>query len=254
MKIYQSFRYQLWEQRMAVLIYYGVMTAMVLLSLLAIPFISSEGGDFISTNGITAVTCVFAFILSLCAFKDSFLMNLQHGISRRSQFLGRLCALGALCGVMAVADEIYTLLLTGLQRLFPEIFHGSSLYEMSYCSTPTADGFMVETTPVTVLLSVVFSFFLLLVMCSLGYLITVLMYRMNKWGKILFWAGIPILFILLCSFISSHAALEAKVCAFIVEAASLCFSSLPRVIVTCTLLTALFSGFTWLLMRRAPVK
>ncbi|RKJ41426.1 hypothetical protein D7X94_03815 [Acutalibacter sp. 1XD8-33] len=254
MKIYPSFRYQLRDQRGAILVYYGVLVCMILVSLAAMPFLSAEGGDFVSTNGVTAVTLVFAFVLSLCAFKESFLMNLQHGVSRRSQFLARLGAMGAACAVMAVADEIYTLLVGALHFVFPNNFNGNSLYEMTYCSTPAADGFYVQSSIATVLLSVVFSFFLLLAVCSLGYLIAVFMYRLHKMGKIIFWAGTPILFILLSSYLAAYPALQEKVLQFIVDAARMCCSSLPRISITCTLLAVLFSTLAWLLMRRAAVK
>lgn len=73
MKIYQSFRYQLWEQRYAFFVYYAVLVSMILVSLAAMPFVPHEASGFVSTNGATAITAVFAFILSLCAFKESFL-------------------------------------------------------------------------------------------------------------------------------------------------------------------------------------
>lgn len=244
MKIYPTFRYQMRDQRTAVLVYYGVMASMVLLSLIAMPVISGKG-IFVSTNGVTAVTSVFAFILSLCSFKESFLMNLQHGVSRNSQFLGRLAAMGAVCAIMAAADEGYTLLTAALQAIFPDSFQGSSLYEMVYAG---------EASPISPLLSIVFSFFLLLAACSLGYLLTVFTYRLNKMGKLLFWAGVPALTIVFFSYLEANFTLYGQILAFIVNVGRLCFASLPRMALTCTLAAAIFSTLTWLLMRRAVVK
>ena len=244
MKIYQSFRYQLWEQRYAFFVYYAVLVSMILVSLAAMPFVPHEASGFVSTNGATAITAVFAFILSLCAFKESFLINLQHGISRRSQFLARLAVMGTTCAIMAASDEAYTLLVTALHTAFPDSFRSESLYEMVYAS---------HGGP-AILPSIVFSFFFLLAVCSLGYLVTVFMYRLHKIGKIIFWAGTPTLFILFSSYLVSSPALEAKVLKFIIEAVRLCYGSLPRMALTCTLLTGLFSILTWLLIRRAAVK
>lgn len=254
MKIFPTFRYQLRDQRLPVLVYYGIIVGMLLLSLLATPFLQAGSGNFISTNGLTAGTMIFAFILSLCSFKDSFFMNLQHGISRRSQFIGRLGAMGAACAIMALADELYTLVVAGLQVVLPNHFSGNSLYEMLYCASPTETGFAVQSSLVTILLSVVFSFFALLAASSLGYLVTALMYRLHKMGKILFWVGLPALFILSCSYLAAHPALGNRVLSLLLNASRLCFGSLPRMMLTCTLVTALLSALAWLLMRRAPVK
>lgn len=242
MKLYPSFRYQLWDQRTAILIYYAILASLLLVSLIAMPFLSTGGSFFASANGVTAVTVVFAFILSLCAFKDSFLMNLQQGISRRSQFLARLGAMGVVCAVMAVADEVYTLLLAGLHMAFPDSFLSHSLYGMIYGDN---SGF-------SILLSIIFSFFLLLAVCSLGYLVTVFMYRLNKLGKIIFWVGTPFVCILFLSHIVTH--MYGKLAVFLGNIVQLCFGTLPRMAMTCTLVTALFSALTWLLMRRAAVK
>lgn len=255
MSIYPSFRYQLWDHRTAILVYYIVLAGMLLASLIAVPFISIGSGDFVSTNGVTAVTTVFAFVLSLCAFKDSFLMNLQHGVSRRSFFLGRLAVMGTVCGILALLDEAYTLLLKGLQAIWPHAFLSSSLYEMIYCYTPKEGGFTIETSPATILMSVVFSFFVLLAASSLGYLVTAFMYRLNKTGKILFWAGAPILLVILASYCGTYP--YSPVTRFVEDALMLaaeCIATLPRLMLTCTVCTLTFSGLSWLLMRRAAVK
>ena len=252
MKIYPSFRYQLRDQRIAILMYYAVLAGMILLSLIAMPFVSDEESHIVSTNGVTAITLVFAFVLSLCAFKESFLMNLQHGVSRRSQFIARLGAMGTVCAVLAVADEIYTLIIAGLSWIFPQIFMGNSLYEMLYCSSLSEDILTIQVNLTSILLSVVFSFFALLAVCSLGYLITVLMYRMNKLGKIIFWVSMPVLFIILSTYLGEH--MDGWLMTSLINAFLMCFASLPRMMLTCSLLTVLFSGLSWLLMRRAMVK
>ena len=254
MKIYSSFRYQLRDQRSAILVYYGVLASLFLVALIVMALAPAEANGFLSTNGVTAITMFFAFILSRCAFKESFLMNLQHGISRRSQFLGRLGAMGVVCGVMALADEIYTLLVSLLHVVLPNGFQANSLYEMSYCMEYAEGRFTVQSSPATMLLSVVFSFFLLLTASSLGYLITVFMYRLSKMGKTIFWVGTPMVFILLSSYLSFHPAVQGKALRFIVGFGQMCCSTLPRTALTCTLLTALFSALAWLLMRRAAVK
>ncbi len=247
MKIYPSFRLQLRDHAPAVIVYYAVLVSMVIISLIIMPFVTNpDDSGYVATNGVTAVTMIFSCIVSLCAFKDVFFLSLQYGVSRRTQFLARLMTMGTICAVLAVADELYTLLLQGLDHIFPNVFSGGSLYWMIYSS----DG----TSPKGPFFDIVFSFFALLAVCSFGYLLTVLNYRLNKLGKLLFWAGTPITVGLIVSYVSEHPAIAGRVVPFLMSLLGAGFSSLPRMLVTCTVLTAVFSGLTWLLMRRAAVK
>lgn len=263
MKIKPSIRYQLHDQGLSFLIYYGVMVGMILLNLLFLPF--AGGSDLrITSGGITAVTSIFIFIVGLCSFKDPFLLALQHGISRRSQFLARLASMGMACAFLALADEIYTLLVALLKIPFPNSFFAFSLYEMVYggsTGTKLSLGLMDEATAatshtalMTILLSIVFSFFVLLVFNSFGYLVTTLNYRLGKTGKIILWCGWPALLMASGVLFDANPRLASALAAFIANLARLCFSTLPRMCLTCLLLTALFSALTWPLMRRANAK
>lgn len=260
MKLLPSFRYQIHDQRTAVLIFYGVLVGMILLNLLFLPFAGKDADLTVTSGGITAVTMVFSFILSLCAFKDSFLLNIQHGASRRSQFLARLGAMATVCGVMAVADEVYTLFIALLSLLFPNSFFAHSLYEICYASDLSAiDGssfhyYSVHTSGSTILLSVVFSFFVLLAASALGYLITVLNYRLGKAGKIILWCSWPSLLIAGSALMEANPWLEKALLSALLSFSRLCLSTLPRLCLTSLVLAAVFSGLTWLLMRRMAVK
>lgn len=258
MKIYPSYRYQMRDQFPAILVYYGVLVAMVVLSLLFIPF--SGDADFsIASSGITAVTMIFSFVLSLCAFKDSFLLNIQHGVSRRSHFLARLGAMGTVCAIMAVVDELYTLLMALLMSAMPGHIFGISLYELVYSMSlfTSQNGYApypITTNPSTILLSIVFNFFVLMTVCAFAYLVSIFNYRLNKAGKIIFWVGWPFLFILIDAFLTAHPQVANALVPVITRLALLTVSTLPRLCVTCLVLTAVFSALAWLLMRRTWVK
>lgn len=260
MKLLSSYRYQVHDQRMAIVVFYGVMVGMVLLNLLFLPFANAADANLtVTSGGITAVTMVFSFILSLCAFKDSFLLNIQHGISRRSQFLARMGAMATVCGAMAVADEIYTLLISLLSFPFPNSFFARSLYEICYCTDVTSVvssdfTYTVSTSGASAVLSIVFSFFVLLAVNAFGYLITAFNYRLGKVGKIILWTGWPCLLIAGSAILEVNPWLEKMLLSFFVNFSRICLSSLPRLCLTCLGLTAVFSGLTWLVMRRTAVK
>lgn len=257
MKIKPSLRYQLYDQRTAILVYYGVMVAMILLNLLFLPF-AGDSDLRVTSGGITAVTAVFVFVVALCSFKESFLLELQHGVSRRCQFLSHLAAMGVSCAVMAVADEIYTLFITLLSLPFPNSVFSYSLYEMCYVTEEVGPDMAayatIHTSPATALLSIVFSFFVLLAISAFGYLITTFNYRLHKWGKIIFWAGWPVMLIALGTLLDHYPAQVASMKAWLLQACFTLRGSLPLCCLTCLALAAVFSGLSWLLMRRAQMK
>lgn len=226
MKVFASFRYQLADQKRGILTYYGVLLGFyVLFEILFVVAAVGEDVNGSTTNGITAVTAVYVFVASLCSFKDNFGMSLQNGVSRRSTFLARLCTAGAMCAVMAVADELVTILAPLPSRLMGIEMGSMSLMENLYFSAAgawQAGAFLLH------LCSAAFGFFMLLAAAGLGYLITTLFYRLNKLGKILVGAGVPVLVFfglpaleLLDQFISNGAVIKA-VSGFFCRSVSIC--------------------------------
>ena len=258
MKVFASFRYQLADQKRGILTYYGVLLGFyVLFEILFVVAAVGEDVNGSTTNGITAVTAVYVFVASLCSFKDNFGMSLQNGVSRRSTFLARLCTAGAMCAVMAVADELVTILAPLPSRLMGIEMGSMSLMENLYFSAAgawQAGAFLLH------LCSAAFGFFMLLAAAGLGYLITTLFYRLNKLGKILVGAGVPVLVFfglpaleLLEQFISNGAVIKA-VSGFFAVVFQFAFGQPQNTALTCLVLFAAMSGLSWLLMRRAVVK
>ena len=167
--------------------------------------------------------------------------------------------MATVCGAMAVADEIYTLLISLLSFPFPNSFFAHSLYEICYCTDVTSVvssdfTYTVSTSGTSAVLSIVFSFFVLLAVNAFGYLITAFNYRLGKVGKIILWTGWPCLLIAGSAILEVNPWLEKMLLSFFVNFSRICLSSLPRLCLTCLALTAVFSGLTWLVMRRTAVK
>lgn len=235
MKVFASFRYQLADQKRGILTYYGVLLGFyVLFEILFVVAAVGEDVNGSTTNGITAVTAVYVFVASLCSFKDNFGMSLQNGVSRRSTFLAPLPSrlMGIEMGSMSLMENLY--------------FSAAGAWQ--------AGAFLLH------LCSAAFGFFMLLAAAGLGYLITTLFYRLNKLGKILVGAGVPVLVFfglpaleLLDQFISNGAVIKA-VSGFFAVVFQFAFGQPQNTALTCLVLFAAMSGLSWLLMRRAVVK
>lgn len=257
MSIYPSFKYQLLTQKMAVIIYYAVLLGLILLfgGAVLISYGNGDGENSASstiTTGLSGITAVMVFVLGLNSFKENFGMALQNGVSRKSLFLARLCASGALCLVLSVCDELFTLL-CGLVGKLPWMrCESCSLYQLAYGGTGNAF--------LDVLCSVAFSFFLLLAVSALGYFITALFYRLPVWGKVAVGVSFGAVFSILepvLKMLRDFFHLEALWAAL--ESAAewfwqIAFSAAPNCMVFCFAVFCLFNVFAWLLIRRAALK
>ncbi len=259
MNIFPSFKYQLFTQKMMVIVYYMVYLGMTLLfgAVNLISFAMSQENSSVymgigTMNGLSAVTAIMAFVSGCTSFKESFGMSLQNGVSRKSLFLGRLCAAGALCLVLAVCDEVFTLFFALFGKLPFVRVESTSLFQLIYGGT--GNGLT------TALCAVAFTFFLLLAVSAAGYFCTVLFYRLSTPGKVavgvgagfVFTFGVPILKMLRDRF--HLEALWDGLCRAWVWFFETALGNFPNVLVTCFAVFCAFSLFAWLLMRRAPLK
>ncbi len=252
MRVTASFRYQLLQNLRNVLAYY---LAMVGLTLLEAWFTFHSGNAGASLSGLTMMTSLFLFVKSLCSFKDNFGMALQNGVTRKNLFLGRLACAAVLCGIMAVLDEVITLLLDLIGKL-----PGVNTQSISLMAILFQDDALLFSPVALTLYSVAFSFCLLLAAAGLGYCINALYYRLNTLGKVAVSASVPGFFIFVVPTLKSlrdrlglqeqYLTLERTVEAFF----SFLLKSPWHTMTTSLVFAALSHLLAWLLIRRAALK
>lgn len=259
MNIYPSFKYQFLSQKTTVVTYYGVLLGMIVLfgSINLISFGIHAGDSSVSVgigaiNGLSSITAVMAFAVGWAAFRENFSMALQNGVSRKSLFLGRLCATGAFCFVLAVCDELVTLLFGILGKILVVRTESVSLFQLFYGG---AQNWLLDA-----LWAVAFSFFLLLAASALGYLTVTLLYRLPLWARVAAISGTIIavnLAIPLLKMMRDRFHLEALWGALCRGAAwffDLVFNSPANTMAFCFALFCVCSGLAWLAIRRLPLK
>lgn len=255
MNVFPSFKYQLLREKMTIIVYYIVQMGLTLFfgGALTIGYWDSAGNVSATTmNGLSGVTAIMAFVVGCCSFKENLGMALQNGVSRRSLFLGRMCTTGAFCLILAVCDEVLTLLFSLLGKLPMVRVEAVSLLETVYA--PQWNGALL------VLGAVAFSFCLLMAASALGYFCTTLLYRLPASGKVavsvgagfVFIFGVPVLKMLRDRF--HLEALWEALCRGLEWFADLAFGAVPNCMVFHLAVFAAFSAFSWLLMRRVSLK
>ncbi len=262
MKIGSSFRYYLASNKKSMIAYYITMASvyvLVLLIELAVLVFSSSSventASIVSTGGFTGASGIFILVCGICFFRENFYMSLQNGISRRTLFAGSLCLAGAMAALMAVIDQLLTLLM----RLISFLPHISVVSMSVLESVYAAQVSGMSPVPVA-LAAIAFGFCALLVVWSVGYFIGALFYRLSKLGKILVGVMAGLLFMVGLPVVSELCMAHPDWLIWKVLAgaanwiARVAFGSPWNAGISCLIIFAVFSALTWLLIRRAQLK
>lgn len=243
MKQKAAVRYQLRSYRNPILIFYGIILLVyVLLSTIVKVQIFIEDQD-LTMNGLNIASVIFLFVCGLNSFKEDFNFFLQNGVSRRTQFT-------ALCLIQPVVAVVMAAVDSFIARLIALFLPCESLFGMIYGGSLEAgfSGFLLQTA---------WMFCLYLFALVLGYLITVLYYRMGTTLKVLVSVGVPVFCALVLPLLD--AICGNRISGLLVQAAKTVFGlqNGPKPLIGMLFLlacTAVCGIFVRLLQRRAVLK
>ena len=85
MNIKSVVKYQILDNRTAILVFYIVVVCVI-----ALFSVSVSDADFARIGGFEMAAVIFLFIVGLNSFRETFRMMIQSGVSRRSMFKGSL--------------------------------------------------------------------------------------------------------------------------------------------------------------------
>ena len=181
MRTKKSFKYQFQEVWQSIGMLYLVQIGMRLLALL---IASKIGGEYVTMNGMNMMSAMFMLIIGMCSFTESFQFLLQNGVSRKQILAGKMLVFAAGAGVCGVAD---TLLATVDQKLngWENIKFGGEILPLFYPEFLEQVSSVVRAIVSVALLSVVYALF-----AGAGYMVSIIWYRLNKIGRIIFAFGV----------------------------------------------------------------
>lgn len=251
MNVKASFRYQLRDSFKAVVVFYIVILALNLVFATAVTIVQNVVGTQMGSNaaGFDTATGVFLFVVGLCSFKENFYLLTQSGTSRKSLVLGQFGSALVLAGALAVIDKLLYLLMDAVGWLLGS-FGAVTMYEMEYPLQTLFDH----------LPHLLFTFTSYLACISVGYLVTVLYYRMPAGAKVAVSVGVPVLLFIVLPIVDSTLTngvifgTMAKVVAFAMGLSGGIPGNPWMAILSFVVLSAAFGGISWLMIRRAAVK
>lgn len=250
MNIKKVVKYQIMDSRMAIPIFY---LAVLCILALGIVSVTNIGGESSMVGGLETAMIIFLFIVGMNSFRETFRMMMQNGVTRRTMFKGFILTSLIIAAGMSMINEILMLLgrtLASLEEGF--IFMGSfeQIYGPRYVGNQGGLQMAAEGMLLLICTSVAVMMF--------GYFITVMYYRLNKSGKIIVSISVPLLLIVILPIADwrlTGGAINRGFGRLTVYAMGLHNGYNPYWgIVSSLIIFALFTGLSWMLVRKAVVK
>lgn len=249
MKLKSAYRFQLSEHKKPISIFYFVILCLFALSII-IAFNSkdSETGN----NGVELSTAIFLFVCGIVGFKDTFGMMVQNSVSRKSMFVSRLLATGTIALFMALVDKLLGTIMETIALSDSIKFSTTSFIEMLYPKqAEELNSFLFAV------LTVVLLAFMYLAAISVGYFLATLFYRLNKIGKVIIAVSLPASVVFLLPIIDEVFA-DGKITKWIIDFLNFILGVTKNqpinAVLSFTVIFAVFSSLSWLLLRKAVVK
>jgi len=243
MNIKAAVKYRLWDTKRPLLIFYSIIYTIMAASIIAV---TNLGDHVLSFSGFEFASMIFIFVLELNSFKEPFLMFLQNGLSRKTLFQSFVISIVPVSGLLAVIDSLNGLVMNEFMN-YESIF--LQFYNIRYSSclgnvglAQFFEGMLWYLTAYAMLAMV-------------GLFITTLNYRMNRKQRLLFFIGVPVLFVYVIPLVDrtiTNGAIYRGIGEFFAFAWGYTNGYIPYYsMVTCALFFVLFGGLTYLLTRKA---
>ena len=244
-KTLKSYLYQLRDDRKAVIIYYIIIIAVYAAMFISVAISKATGG---STNGHGIPTAIFMFCA--CAFRENFFMLMQNGVSRKSVFIGRLLNSLTLAAGLAVLDTVLGAVFNAISNSFDERFLFQTIFDMLYFNLDIT-GFL------RLMLNLLMFFMMFLGFSTLGYLMSTAFNRLNKTGKTIFAAGLPVTLFVILPVIDGmvfNGEIIVKFLNFLLDILGVNTQQPLYAVATFTIVAVVCSTLSWLLIRKARVE
>jgi hypothetical protein len=249
MDIKATTKYQINEYIKSIKIFYLVV--ILVIALFGVLINTSASSSFRSTGGIEGSAMIFLFILGLNSFKETFLMMLQNGTTRKSMFIGRLLTISVTSVFMAVVDR-FIVNVGSLLNDMSDSFHIGGMYEMIF--NKRAESLHIVAMNLEAVLITIGVYAAAMVA---GYFITSAYYRMSKMLKIAVSIGVPTSLMILLPVLDA-AVFEGKVSRALGRFFGFVFGGTTgnpyNLLLTCTVFVIVALGLTWLLIRKTVEK
>lgn len=237
-----SLKYQLYENRIAVSIFYFVILCLFLTIYVSVLANPQSTGNF---GGMEMSSAIFLFVVGLNSFKETFHMLLQNGVSRRTMFISRISSFAILCAGLTTIDYIFLRIgqivssstngRFNMQGIFKQIYHGRN----------------------NIVEQLLYTLFMYSMFMAVGFFITIAYYRMSKAMKTFVSIAVPGTIFVILPIIDSSIT-DGRITRSILKTFDYALGITDRnpfhAIITFILVYIVCMVISWLMMRKAVTK
>jgi len=250
MNLRASYKYVMYDNKMALLIYSLIIVLLTVLLFAASVSWSNENSTT-RISGMEVASIIFIFVAGLTSFKDNFHMLMQNSISRKGIFTATMLGFITSSGVLSTVS-IVVILITKLMAMMQKNIISGSFFETVYPAHVNGMNNLL-----ILLESFLLYFVMMLAVVGIGYLIGVIFYRLNKAGKVALAVGIPVFFSVILPVVDVLI-FDGRITVGLVRFMDIIFgisAQNPYVAIVSLLVVFLISGLlSWITMRKASVK
>lgn len=176
MRLKSIVKYNINSLRNSIIIYYAIFITVCLASALF------SGNGNISSSGLEISSAIFIFVAGLNSFKENFYFMKSNNVSRRDFLYGTAVSMIPVVLFMAIIDII-------INRIYNLFIKCPTIYDMIYTSLGSGEVYnsinWVQSNSIGILFNTfIFQASVCLASFSLGFLITIIYYRCNKFMKV----------------------------------------------------------------------
>ncbi|WP_291650177.1 hypothetical protein [Clostridium sp.] len=176
MKLRSIVKYNINSIKNSIIIYYSIF----IIVCVALGLLSKNGNG--SSSGLEISTAIFLFIVGLNLFKENFYFAKSNNVPRRDFLYGTVISMIPVVLGMSIIDII-------INRIYNIFMKCPTIYDMLYTNIGSGEWYhsidWVQGNSIGILLNtLIFQASLYLAVFSLGFLITIIYYKCNKFMKV----------------------------------------------------------------------
>jgi len=249
MNIRPAFIYKFRETIKIIVIFLGIMAA-ILTGVIYLVSLNLGNDNAVSgsLSAFMTVTANMLFVVGIATIREDIRLMMQNGIGRRTVFTVELLLILSASLILAVAGDVFIAIGHTVTADWQGFFI-TDLYQLLYANEGNYKMSFVQHFE-----SIAFAFSIYVCATLAGILISLIFYRLNKIGTIVLAIGAPLFFFVVLPITLNRTGVGYYLKPLLVAIFEFIHSS-PWAFMLCSLLTSIIIGiFSWLLMRRAPVK
>lgn len=248
MKAKKIAKYTISSMKKSMMIFYSIFISVCILIIV----LSRVNEGNVSSSGLEISSAIFIFVAGLNIFKENFYFAKSNNISRKNYFLGTILSMIPIAGIMSIIDIV-------INRIYNLFIKCPTIYDMGFTNFDQINfiynsNWIQQNDIKTLFETFLFQTSLYLMVFILGFVITMIYYKCNKFMKTIISIAPVMLIILFNMYMSNNPRIAVKVSKFIEYILGINPINVYAPITTFIILFIVLVVIAYLLIRKMVIK